>query len=411
MSDAPASDLIDDKLIRKLAASVIRRAPMDAANLLLKYDDDIIAAVIGLLKPAMAQKILRRFPGGRSEQLSHDLSESISELWETNHRFAEDSIGRVMEPAYGKIGSELSVKQTIDFIRQQAENSIVFPYAYVVDERDILLGVVVMRDLLFADHDVNITTVMVEQPFRFAPEKTVKAAMLDVVHRHYPIYPVCDETGVLLGVVQGYELFEEHTIEVSSQSGRMVGVDNEEHLSTPIYQCLKYRHPWLQLNLATAFLAAFVVGFFEDTIQQVVVLAAFLPVLAGQSGNTGCQALAVTLRGMTLGELKVGLEHSLFSKELKLGLMNGALVGVTAGLGMFAYAMVSGSDSAILLALVVFLAMLGSCISSGIAGVLVPLALKRVGADPVTASTIFLTTATDILSMGLLLGLATLLVL
>ena len=352
MSDSPAADAVDEKLIRKLAASVIRRAPMDAANLLVKQDDEVIAGVISLLEPAMAQKILRRLPRERSGQLSRDLTESISEQWEMNRRYPEDSIGRLMGPAYGRITSDVTVQQTIDFIRQQADNNIVFPYAYVVDEQDRLQGVVVMRDLLFAGRDDNITSVMIEQPFRFSAAKSVKDAMLDVVHRHYPVYPVCDDDGVLLGVVQGYELFEEHTIEVSAQSGRMVGVDNEEHLSTPIMQCLKYRHPWLQLNLATAFLAAFVVGFFEDTIQQVVVLAAFLPVLAGQSGNTGCQALAVTLRGMTLGELKSGLEHTLFSKELRLGMMNGALVGVTAGLGMLAYAMISGSDSAMLLALV-----------------------------------------------------------
>jgi magnesium transporter len=316
-----------------------------------------------------------------------------------------------MEPTHGRIDVTFTVQQAIDFARAQAENDIVFPYAYVVDEQEILVGVVVMRDLLFADRETPVTSVMIEQPFCFTPDTTVQNAMLDVVHRHYPVYPVCDENGILLGVVQGFELFEEHAIEVSAQSGRMVGVDNEEHLSTPIYTCLKYRHPWLQLNLATAFMAAFVVGFFENTIHQIVVLAAFLPVLAGQSGNTGCQALAVTLRGMTLGELKRGQERTIIYKELMLGTMNGALVGITAGLGMFAYAMISGSDSAIMLSMVVFFAMLGSCIASGVTGVLVPVALKRLGADPATASTIFLTTATDILSMGLLLGLATMLLL
>jgi magnesium transporter len=133
-------------------------------------------------------------------------------------------------------------------------------------------------------------------------------------------------------------------------------------------------------------------------------------VLAGQSGNTGCQALAVTLRGMTLGELKAGREKMLISKEAWLGLLNGALVGLVAGIGMFVYARMQGTDNALTLGLAVWAAMVMSCIISGVAGALIPLALKRLGADPATASSIFLTTATDVASMGFFLGLATLLI-
>ena len=111
----------------------------------------------------------------------------------------------------------------------------------------------------------------------------------------------------------------------------MVGVEKEERLSTPWPRSLRFRHPWLQLNLLTAFLAAAVVGAFQGTIDRLVVLAVFLPVLAGQSGNTGCQALAVTLRGLTLGELRHGGGRRLVLKEALLGLLNGALVGLTAG--------------------------------------------------------------------------------
>ncbi len=142
-----------------------------------------------------------------------------------------------------------------------------------------------------------------------------------------------------------------------------------------------------------------------------MVLAVFLPVLAGQSGNTGCQALAVTLRGMTLGELQKGKEKRLVTKEAFLGLLNGSLVGVTAGLGMYAYATMEHHPAALTLALVVFLAMIGSCLISGVSGALVPMTLKKLGADPATASSIFLTTATDVASMGLFLWLATRLVL
>jgi magnesium transporter len=171
------------------------------------------------------------------------------------------------------------------------------------------------------------------------------------------------------------------------------------------------RHPWLQLNLLTAFLAAVVVGSFEDTIAQVVALAAFLPVLAGQSGNTGCQALAITLRGMTLGELRDYPIRRLLRKEVLLGALNGALVGIPAAIAMYAYAASTDAAQPALLGVVIFVAMIGACIGSGIFGVVVPLTLKRVGADPATASSIFLTTFTDVIGMGLMLFLATLLVL
>jgi magnesium transporter len=188
----------------------------------------------------------------------------------------------------------------------------------------------------------------------------------------------------------------------------MVGVEKEERLATRWPRALRLRSPWLLLNLATAFAAGAVVGLFEGTIEKVVVLAAFLPILAGQSGNTGCQALAVTLRGMTLGEDAQHRPVAVVAKEAALGLLNGMIVGLIAAVAMYAFA--RNESNALTLAGIVFVAMVGSCIASGISGALVPMALKRFGADPATASSIFLTTATDIISMGLLLGLATLLI-
>ena len=141
-----------------------------------------------------------------------------------------------------------------------------------------------------------------------------------------------------------------------------------------------------------------------------MILALFLPVLAGQSGNTGCQALGVTLRGITLGEIKPGSERRLIAKEVGLGSLNGIGVGLFAGLGMYVTAVGQNSAHPFMLAFVVFLAMVGACIASGLSGALIPLTLKRFKLDPATASAIFLTTATDIVSMGMLLGLATILI-
>jgi len=281
-------------------------------------------------------------------------------------------------------------------------------YGYVTDETGRLSGLVTMRDLLFAPDDAQLEDLMLRDVFSLRPETPLNDAMKSVLDRHYPAYPVCDDTGVLVGLVRGQAIFEEQAIEITAQVGTMVGVDKEERLATPLKQSFKFRHPWLQLNLVTAFVAGAVVAIFQDTVDRLVILAVFLPILAGQSGNTGCQALAVTLRGMTLGELKGGKERALVTKEAWLGFYNGSLTGLVAATGMLIMAVYQGNPDAIVLAVVVWLALVGACVISGICGALIPITLKRFGLDPATASSIFLTTATDVVSMGMLLGLAAL---
>jgi magnesium transporter len=200
------------------------------------------------------------------------------------------------------------------------------------------------------------------------------------------------------------------SIELSLQPGAMVGVKKEERPGTGWLRSLKLRFPGLQITLLTAFATAAVIGLFQGTLDRLLILTMFLPVLAGQSGNTGSQALAITLRGLALGDLVSGKEKALVRKEALLGLLNGVLVGLVAASVMYVVATIQHSPNALMLSTVVFLAMIGSCIISGICGAAVPLTLKRLGADPVKASSLFLSSATNVVSMGLLLWLATVLV-
>jgi magnesium transporter len=282
-------------------------------------------------------------------------------------------------------------------------------YGFVIDGERRLLGVLVFREMMLARPGQTLAEVMIPNPFRLKADAPIDEAMKEVLKWHHPSYPVCDQSGRLVGEMRGQTLFQQQAFELSAQPGAMVGVEKEERLTTPWPTSLRYRHPWLQLNLLTAFLAAAVVGVFQGTLDRVVALAVFLPVVAGQSGNTGSQALAVTLRGMTLGELQNGKTAGLVAKEAWLGLLNGALVGTVAGLGMLWYASSANAAAPWTLAVVVAIALTVACVASGISGVVVPIALRKLGADPATASSIFLTTATDCASMGLFLGLATLL--
>ncbi len=251
---------------------------------------------------------------------------------------------------------------------------------------------------------------MLAQPFALAPDLTLSRGDARTVNRHYPQYPVCDADGRLVGLVRGAALFELEAFEITAQPGVMVGVEKEERIATPLKQSFRFRNPWLLINLLTAFAAGGVVALFQGTVDRLVILATFLPVLAGQSGNTGCQALAVTVRGITLGDVKAGGGKLLMCKEALLGLANGAVTGVLCGIAMYLLALFQHSTHAPMLGFVVFVAMVGSCAVSGVSGALVPLVLRRLGADPATASSIIVTTATDVTSMGLLLALATMLV-
>jgi magnesium transporter len=406
-------DALDRNTIQQAAADladeVKTRSATGAAAKLAHFGGVEIAAALLRLSPGFAQDVLAALPDDARERTLGAAPSEVGLQWQRNALYDEDAVGRMMEPVVGAFPPDVTVGETVDTLRE-AVKSVLITYIWVVDPEDRLLGIVTMRDLLFEERGRTLGDVMVKKPFALQASTTLKEAMKQVLDRHYPVYPVTDADGRLLGLVRGQAMFEAQAIEITLQAGSMVGVNEEERLATPWKQSLKMRHPWLQLNLLTAFLAAAVVGFFQDTIDRLVILALFLPVLAGQSGNTGCQALAVTLRGMTLGELKPGTEKPLIKKEALLGALNGCGVGLAAAIGMYITASGQANEHPIMLSFVVLLAMVGSCVASGLSGALVPLTLKRLGFDPATASSIFLTTATDVVSMGMLLGLATILI-
>jgi len=395
--------------VNALLSSVLGLDPVSIAKRLAPRSDAEIAGVLSELNPAVAIEVLEEYPNERRERIAAETPLGRGQQWLLDRQYPAGSVGRLMERPVAVFRPDTPVAAVVEELRDAIKRKLI-TYIFATEENGKLVGVAAFRDLLYAPAGAVLRDVSILDPFSLRPETRLLDAMQEVAARHYPTYPVCDDEGRLVGLVRGQILFEQEAYEISAQAGAMVGVEKEERLATPWPRSLKFRHPWLQLNLLTAFVAAAVVGFFQETIDRIVVLAVFLPVLAGQSGNTGCQALAVTLRGMTLGELKEQGARRLVSKEALLGLLNGVLVGIVAGIGMFVVASMQKNPDALKLGLIVVAAMVGSCIVSGISGALIPLGLKRVGADPATASSIFLTTMTDVASMGFFLGLATLLI-
>ncbi|MEO7431210.1 MAG: magnesium transporter [Dokdonella sp.] len=377
----------------------------DAVARLSPLPDIEVARLLQSLGPGRAVAILDRFGPERRRLIAFAAGQDEQGQWLHGNNWREGSVGRLMEPTPAVFTSTATVAEVIANLRPVVSHTLI-TYVFVVDAARRLTGLVAFRELAFAEPSQRLSEIMVAQPFSLRPDAEVIDAMREVVKRHYPVYPVCDADGRLLGLVRGAVLFEEQAFEISAQAGAMVGVEREERLTTPWRRALRFRHPWLQLNLVTAFVAASVVGLFQGTVNRIVLLAVFIPVLSGQCSNTGCQALAVTLRGMTLGELTPARARSLLWKEGLLGFLNGALTGLVAAAGMYWLAHHQQHPQALTLAMITFVAMAGSCAVSGFAGAAVPMGLKRLGADPATASSIFLTTATDVISMGLFLGLA-----
>ena len=392
-----------------LAAELRRIDPQRAARRLTRIPAAESGRLLELLNPALAVQILWHLDEKRRNEIIEAAPEGKATQWSAVRSYPAGTVGRILESPQAVFRPETTVAEATERLRGLTQKALI-TYGFVTDQEGRLLSVFAFRDLLFAGREQRLGDLGIPQPFSLRPETKLVDAMQQVVTRHFPAYPVCDAEGRLLGMVRGQTLFEAEAFEISAQAGKMQGVQDEERVSTPWLRSVLFRNPWLLLNLLTAFLAGGVVGAFQDTVDRILVLAAFVPVLLGQCSNTGCQALAVALRGLTLGEVKQGMLAKMIGKEAVVGLANGLVVGLLAGGGMLWYATSQKDPRALLLAGIVFVAMAFSCVASGVSGMLTPLALKRLGADPATASCIVVSTVTDTVSMAAMLGLSTWLV-
>lgn len=390
MNDSAETPAADDQLFDL--------EPIDAARLLADREPAQIQAALAGLPSQQALEIAGYLPGATS---SIEETAAVATV-----EGSIDALDLIQPTAFD---ADQTAADAVAFLaRHDAARRI--SAVYVIDHGR-LVGVLDVGEIMLARPGEPLSRIMDAEPTALTRDMPVKDAVRTALSHRHAQYPVVDDQGGLVGVLPTGTLFEYVGMTLSNQLGSQVGLSREEQVSTGLLPAFKLRHPWLQINLITAFAAAFVVALFGDTITRIVALAAFLPVLAGQSGNTGCQALAITLRGLTLGQLNDYPIGRLLRKEMALGALNGLFVGVIAGLAMWLYAGFTGEPNPLMLGVVIVVAMVLACVGSGMFGVLVPVTLKRFGADPAMASSIFLTTFTDILGMGLMLGLASLLLL
>ncbi len=380
-------------------------AAPEAARLLAAQPDAVAVRLLAEVSSSVARAVIARLDEPRRDRLIAAAPAALRAQWALNATYPPGTLGRLMQPPAGVVPACASVQEAIARLRIEHAAAPI-TYLYAVDPEQRLVGVVVLRDLFLARPEQRLAEIMIPSPFSLRPETTVLDAMKQVVTRHFPVYPVCDDQGRLLGLVRGHVLFEKQAYVISAQSGKLVGVRMQEHLSTHWARSLAARHPWLLFNLVVSLASAAVVTLFQDAIRELVILAIFLSVVSSQARNSGAQTMAVTLRGLTTGEWAEGAGPRTLAKESLLGLVNGLLVGLIGGIYIYVQAWYQGLHRPEALAAVLVASMGLGCMASAAIGVAVPLGLRRLGADPALAAGIIFTALATVLSQAVFLGLA-----
>jgi magnesium transporter len=270
-----------------------------------------------------------------------------------------------------------------------------------VDERRHLVGVVSLRRLLLVPPETPLKRIMTTEVYSARVDTDQEEVARQVASYNLLAIPVVDLENKLVGVITVDDVIDVIKDEATEDVYRLAGVSVDDGVLSPPRESLQRRLPWLGVNLATAFLAASVVGMFQNTISQVVVLAAFMPVVAGMGGNAATQTLAVVVRGLAIGELTWSNARAALTKEGLVGLGNGIVLGAVAMVGAW---LLSGS---LVIGAVLALAMIINMFVAAVAGTLIPLGLRALKVDPALASSVFITTLTDVFGFLSFLGLAT----
>ena len=361
-------------------------APSQAAEIVDELDDDDAADLLGELRPEDAERILMQV---------EDRADVDALL-----RYDEETAGGIMTTHMVTVLATETAAEALDSIRRQAEEVEDFYRVYVVDADRHLKGVLPLRDLVVSPPARLVSETMHDADITVPPELDQEAVARLMSRYNLASVPVVDPSGRLIGRVTFDDVIDVVEAETTEDILKFGGTSADEGLAAGWRDAVRSRLPWLFINLATAFLAASVVFTHQAMIRELTTLAVIMPVIAGMGGNTGTQALAVTVRRLALGLIPRGQFLGVIGKELLVGLTNGVVCGAIAA----AIALFLGQGT--MLGLVVFLAMTGNLVVAGFAGAFIPIVLERRGVDPAVASSIFVTTFTDVCGFFLLLWLA-----
>lgn len=377
-----------------------RLSPAKALDILAEIDLDHGRQLLRNLDPPQAGALLSGLGTQRCKDLLAGLARAEAGALHALMQYPTDSAGRLMDPRITVFQPDMTVEEALERLRSIRQRRRVLDLL-IVDSDGRLSGTVPIQEVVLAESETTLLSLVTGVPVAVAAF-TTREEIVETMERHkLTSIPVVDYDNRPLGVIRLNEMVSAVEEELSADLVSMTGASKEERALSKVSFAIRKRLPWLQINLATAFLAAAVVGVFEDTISRFTALAVLLPVVAGQSGNTGAQALAVVLRGLALREITLRHWPQVVTKEFAAGLVNGLGVALVTCAGVYVW---SGSPG---LVLVIGLAMVLSMAIAGVAGAMIPVLLARMGQDPAQSSSIVLTTVTDVFGFFSFLGLAT----
>ncbi len=373
-------------------------------ELLADFSIAQLARLFQQLPPDDAVDLLQHLPARRRREVLTALPPERAAEFKSLLRHPEDTAGGIMDNRFIALRDEMTVEAARELLRARAEQERRedVAYLYVTDEQERLVGIVSLRDLVFRRAERRIGEIMNRDVKFLRATDDQEQAARQFERYHYLGLPVLDDENRLIGVVKASDALAIARREATEDMQLMVGLSGEERALTPWPRSVKRRVPWLCVNLVTAFGAASVVGLFEDTIARWTLLAVFMPIVAGMGGNAGAQTLTVIIRDLALGELSPGDGRRALAKEVTVGVMNGLIIGVIVGFAGFAW---KGDPW---LGLIIGCAMLLNLAAAGLSGVLVPYGLKACKVDPALASSIVVTTITDVAGFFFFLGLGAL---
>lgn len=430
-------EIIASKDAKKLNQLFEEKEPIDLAQQLEDFEDEDIGVIVDLLSTEhraelmeeaddefrlrLAQNttndqlldtfefmqkddivdLLGDFPTGRRKEVLNLMKRDDRQIITKLLQYPEESAGGIMTTAYLALNQNLTVTEGLKKIHEIGPKTEVLETIYITDAQHHLTGTLDLRTIFSAPKATKLKDIMDTNVISVTPEVDQEEVARLVSRYDLNAMPVISAKKQLLGIITVDDIIDVIIEEHDEDMLQMAGVSSEERLDTSLWQSVKFRLPWLLVNLATAFLASFVVKMFEGTINKVVALSAIMTIVSGMGGNAGTQTMSVLVRELSKNKLSFSEALHGFFKEILLGIIDGAVNGLVTGV------IVWGIYGNFYLGVIVLIAMIGNMIVAGVFGFLVPVLLDKFHADPAVASSIFVTTATDVLGFFIFLGLAT----
>ena len=382
-------------------AKIIENAEEDQRFLFCKYlDNKTILDAFSFMEKDDIVDILGGLSIGRRKELINAMKTDEQHQILTLLQYPEDSAGGIMTTAYIALKESNTVEQALNKIREIGPKTEVIEILFVVNEAGQLVGKCDLRDLLSKEHNLTLGEIMNTNVYTVTPELDQEEVAKIVAKYDLKAIPVISQKRQILGIITLDDIIDVIIEEDNEDMLSMAGVNSEENIYTSLTQSIKMRLPWLLVNLATAFLASLTVKSFESTIAKVVALSSIMTIVTGMGGNAGTQTTSIMVRQLADSNLTFKKCVKPFVKEIFLGVIDGAVNGLVTGV------IVAVIYHNIYLGLIIFLAMIGNLIIAGVFGFIIPVLLKKFHQDPAVSSSIFLTTATDVLGFFIFLTLA-----